>query len=249
MRYNDKKIMIGLSGGINSMGVLCWLVESGEQPKELHLFYAHFKEHSPDTFRFVIEGIRYARKNFKKVVVKITRNSVLEYFRDKKHMIPHPRYSPCSHELKIEPMQMYISQHGITIDLIGYVKEEKKRMNAHRRNSPDNMFLSKDFPIEKFTDEWCFEIVKSHLGWYPAIYDIKDEKGKRIFAHNNCLPCKNMYVKDMVQVAKYFPEHMKKANDLSKELKAYWGRNAQDYYTEFGREDYEVPQCEVCAFD
>lgn len=247
--YEGKKIMIGLSGGINSMAVLCWLIESGEQPKELHLFYAHFSEHSPDTFHFVADGIRYAKKYFKKVVVKITRNSVLKYFEEKKKMIPHPRFSPCSHELKIEPMQLYISQQGITVDLIGYVKQEKKRMNAHRKNSPNDLFLSKDFPIEQFTDDWCFEIVKKHIGWYPAIYDIKDSQGKRLFAHNNCLPCKNMYVNDMIPIKIHYPEYMKAAQELSRKLKAYWGRNAKAYYTEFGREDYETPQCEACAFD
>lgn len=104
MKYEGEKIMIGLSGGINSMAVLCWLIESGQQPEELHLFYAHFAEHSPDTFQFVADGIRLARKHFKKVLVKITNNSVLQFFEDQK-MIPHPMASPCSRKLKIEPME------------------------------------------------------------------------------------------------------------------------------------------------
>lgn len=51
MDFKGEKIMIGLSGGINSMAVLCWLGELPEanRPDELHLFYADFKEHSPDT--------------------------------------------------------------------------------------------------------------------------------------------------------------------------------------------------------
>lgn len=47
--FEDKNILIGLSGGINSAAVLLWLYESGVKPKSLHLFYAHFTEHSPDT--------------------------------------------------------------------------------------------------------------------------------------------------------------------------------------------------------
>ena len=48
--------MIGLSGGINSMAVLCWLGElpTHKHPDELHLFYADFKEHSEDTIQFVL---------------------------------------------------------------------------------------------------------------------------------------------------------------------------------------------------
>jgi tRNA(Ile)-lysidine synthase TilS/MesJ len=86
---SNEKVLIGLSGGINSMAVLCQLVESGVKPKELHLFYAHFEEHSPDTFKFVRAGIEFARKHFDNVKVKITRNSVLRYFESQK-MIPHP---------------------------------------------------------------------------------------------------------------------------------------------------------------
>lgn len=246
--YNDKKILIGLSGGINSMAVLCWLVEQNFMPKELHLFYAHFFEHSPDTFQFVADGIRYAKKHFDIVKVKITKNSVLEYF-EKVKMIPHPALSPCSYYLKIEPMEKYCFDNSIQVDMIGYIRTEAKRIRRMRNSGANTLFLSKEFPIELFNEDWCFEIVDKCIGWHPAIYDIRDEKGKRKFTHNNCLPCKNMHVKDMVNVNNHFPNYMDAANELSKRLKAYWGRNAVDYYTEFGKEDYEPGQCETCAFD
>jgi tRNA(Ile)-lysidine synthase TilS/MesJ len=67
---NDEKVLIGLSAGINSMAILCYMKEQGIQPKELHLFYAHFREHSPDSARFVIDGIRFAKKHFKKCYCK-----------------------------------------------------------------------------------------------------------------------------------------------------------------------------------
>lgn len=57
----DKKVMIGLSGGINSMALLCWLAEQPNRPTDLWLFYAHFKEHSPDTWDFVQSGMEYAK--------------------------------------------------------------------------------------------------------------------------------------------------------------------------------------------
>ena len=83
------KIIIGLSGGINSMAVLCYVIEhfTEEQLKnlELHLFYAHFEEHSPDTYKFVKAGIRYAKEKVDNVFVKITRNSVLDYFEEQKN--------------------------------------------------------------------------------------------------------------------------------------------------------------------
>lgn len=247
-KYDGQKVLIGLSGGINSMAVLCWLIESGELPAELHLYYAHFKEHSPDTFKFVADGIRMARKHFPKVIVKISKNSVLAYF-EKFKMIPHPVRSTCSYHLKIAPMEAYCLENGISIDLIGYVKTETKRIKRMLMSGANNLFITKDFPIGLFTDDWCFEIVDRWVGWHPAIYDIKSQDGTRIFKHNNCLPCKNMYVKDMKAVAEHFPEHMKNAVALSNRLKAYWGRDVDAYYTEFGREDFEPGQCEVCSFD
>lgn len=245
---NNKRVLLGLSAGINSAAVYCWLLESGMKPSELHLFYAHFTEHSPDSFQFVADTIRHARRNFDNVIVKVTRNSVLEFFDDKK-MIPHPRYSPCSSILKIEPMARYASEHCIDIDLIGYVRTEKKRIQSMYQHHGNDMFLQKGTPIAQFDDEWCFEIAKKHIGWYPAIYDIRDENGKRVFHHNNCLPCKNMYVKDMQNVQRYYPDYWQRANNLSIKLQSHWGRNADEYYTTFGREDWEPGQCETCKFD
>jgi len=51
----DKRVMIGLSGGINSMAVLCWLIEQEDKPKDIWLFYAHFEEHSPNEFISVMD--------------------------------------------------------------------------------------------------------------------------------------------------------------------------------------------------
>ena len=127
--YSNQKIMIGLSGGINSMAVLCWLKSYPPQylPKELHIFYAHFDEHSPDTMQFVLEGIEYAKKHFKNVVSTITQNSVLAFFEESK-MIPHPMVAPCTRVLKIEPMMRYMVENRIIIDLVGYVRNERRRV-------------------------------------------------------------------------------------------------------------------------
>lgn len=230
--FSDKSILIGLSGGINSMAVLCWLVELPNEykPKELHLYYAHFTEHSPDTFKFVADGIRYARKNFTNIKTIITRNSVIEYFR-KSEMIPHPMLSPCSRELKIEPMLKYIEQEGIDLDLIGYVREEKRRIV----NQIDRGVKNKTYPISHYTNEECFEIVEKHIGWFPKIYHIK-EKGKRVFTHNNCLPCKNMTTKQIEKVEICFPTYWKKANELTCEIGQYWGRQA----------DTSINHCKIC---
>jgi hypothetical protein len=245
-----EKVLIGLSGGINSMAVLCWLVEQEQKPEEVHLYYAHFKEHSPDTFQFVADGIRYARKHFKKVCVKITNNSVLEYF-EKIKMIPHPRYSPCSRELKIEPMAIYASKEAILIDLVGYVKHElKRRAGAQQENVQVDLFaLEKRYPIGAFTDEWCFEIVDKHIGWHPAIYDIKDASGKRVFSHNNCLPCKSMDVENVENVKTYYPAHHMAAMRLSAKLGSYFGRDEAAFYALFGRDlGQQETTCENCKF-
>jgi 3'-phosphoadenosine 5'-phosphosulfate sulfotransferase (PAPS reductase)/FAD synthetase len=247
--YSQMKVLIGLSGGINSMAVLCWLASYPEKfkPKELHLFYAHFKEHSPDTLPFVVEGVEFAKNNFDVIHYTQTNNSVLDFFREQK-MIAHPKISPCTRVLKIEPMAKYAIDNCIDVDLVGYVREEKRRIK--------NMFLknpttkeTKGFPISNYSNEWCFEIVLKNIGWYPKIYDIKDVKGNRIFPHNNCLPCKNMQTKDFEMVKKHFPEYWQDAIDLSEELEKHWGRDKATFYTKFGRDLNGDIQCEVCKFD
>lgn len=249
MDLNNKIVSLPLSGGINSAAVLCWLIESGMQPKELHIYYADFKEHSPGTLAFVEALMELAKNKFSDVICTITKNSVLEYF-DQQKMIPHPIASPCSRMLKIEPMVLYNSLHGVEVDLIGYVRTEKSRIDGMKSSrGASDLFMQKEFPIEMFDDDWCFDIVRKHLGWYPAIYDIRNEKGKRVFKHNNCLPCKNMNINQMEDVEKYYPEYMANAKILSERLNAYWGRDADAYYTTFGKQDYEAKQCDVCSFD
>ena len=220
--FSDKKILLGLSGGINSMAVLCWLKLQPVSfyPKELHLFYAHFDEHSSDTLAFVCSGIEYAKKYFNKVFIKITYNNLLDYFY-KNRMIPHSRFSPCSRELKIEPMTVYFEDNDLDLDLIGYVKEESKRYLA-QKNNPSLSY--KVHPIIHWLNEDCFNVVKQEIGWYPNIYDIKDDKGKRIFSHNNCLPCKNISQKDLDNVKKYFPEYWLRAEQMAERIGKYWGR-------------------------
>lgn len=244
------------------MAVLCWLAEQPIRPKELHLYYAHFREHSPDTFQFVADGIRYARKVFSDVRVTITRHSIVEYFRQSR-MIPHPMSSPCSRQLKIEPMITYSSRNLITIDMIGYVKEELKRRANRQIKDMDKLMFDpeKMYPIGSFTNEWCFDIVTKHIGWYPAIYDIrfteddyieglcsKREIGDRVFDHNNCLPCKNMETKHMKAVKKYFPILHLEAMKLSAELGSYYGRDETEFYTTFGRDLGQDSTCEACKF-
>jgi hypothetical protein len=249
METAEDNILIGLSGGINSAAVLCWLSEQPVRPNEIHLFYAHFKEHSPDTFQFVADCIRFARKRFNKVNVKITKNSIIEYFRKEK-LIPHPANSPCSKRLKIEPINKYAFENNIKIDLVGYVKEElKRRSNRQQKNVSKGIFdLEKRYPIGAFTDEWCFGIVKKHIGWYPEIYDIVGVDGERLFKHNNCLPCKNMYPDDIDAIEKHYPEYHIKAMQLSAELGRYWGRDEAEFYTRFGRFLGQDSTCEVCKW-
>lgn len=249
MNLNNERILIGLSGGINSMAVLCHLVESGVKPAEVHLFYAHFDEHSPDTFKFVADGIRYARKHFPVVKVKITRNSILGFFEEVK-MILHPARGLCSYRLKIEPINKYAFEQDLKIDLVGYVKHElKRRAEGQKKKAPQTFFsLQKLYTIGEYTDEWCFEIVKRHIGWYPKIYDIKDEAGKRIFKHNNCLPCKNMYPHELEAIKQHYPKYFERAMRTSAKLKAHYGRNEAEFYATFGRDLGQESTCETCKF-
>lgn len=277
LKLNGEKVLIGLSGGINSMALLCWLIESGIKPSELHLFYAHFAEHSPDTFQFVADGIRYARKHFPCVKVKITRNSVLDFF-EKENMIPHPQNSPCSKRLKIEVINDYAFNNDIKIDLVGYVKHElKRRAEKQRKNVVNDLFsLRKFYPIGSFTDNWCFEIVDKHIGWHPAIYDLRwNDAGfidylnellpslpqnvqyditrhlgtdKRVFKHNNCLPCKNQYSYEIIAIKYFYIEYYQKAMKTAAKIKRYIGRDSDEFYATFGRDLGQESTCESCVW-
>lgn len=129
MDYSKLKVLIGLSAGINSMAILCDLAKFPDRlkPKELHLFYAHFEEHSNDSLQFVLDGVEFAKNNFEKVVYKQTNNSVIKFFEEQK-MIPHPITSPCTRKLKIEPINRYCKENSIDVDLVGYVRNEKRRI-------------------------------------------------------------------------------------------------------------------------
>jgi 3'-phosphoadenosine 5'-phosphosulfate sulfotransferase (PAPS reductase)/FAD synthetase len=237
MDFSNKKVLIGLSGGINSASVLCWLSELPKEhhPAELHLFYADFKEHSDDTIQFVLDLVFWARSQFQNVVYVQTDNSVMDYF-EENYFIPHPTNSPCSTDLKIEPMLKYCYENDIQIDLIGYVSKEISRYKRMMGKGVNDLFFSKQFPILGYDDEWCFQIVKKHIGWYPAIYDIY-EKGKRVFTHNNCLPCKNMTPKQLQSVKRYFPGKYQRALEVEKSTGRYFGRSKND------------TGCAVCKFD
>jgi 3'-phosphoadenosine 5'-phosphosulfate sulfotransferase (PAPS reductase)/FAD synthetase len=237
MNLSGKKVMIGLSGGINSMAVLCWLGElpSEQHPDELHLFYADFKEHSDDTIQFVLDGVFWAKGRFKNVVYVQTDNSVMDFF-EEENMIPHPMKSPCTRVLKIEPMLKYCYENQIQFDLVGYVRNEIRRYKRMLAKGVGDMFFQKSFPIIGRSDDWCFEIVDKYIGWHPKIYDIRDEKGRRIFKHNNCLPCKNMTPKQLLAVKEHYPEKYARALEVEQNTGSYFGRSKCD------------SGCSVCEF-
>lgn len=220
--YSGLKVMLPLSGGINSAALLCWLgeeISNDKKPLELHLYYSHFTEHSPDTHQFVIDLILYANKKFRQVNSKITWNSVNAYFR-KMNFIPHPMLSPCSKDLKVLPAQSYFLANELDVELIGYVQTDIKRF---RNLSARNQLAS--FPILEWSKQDCLDYVEKIIGWYPAIYDLKDEHGKDLFSHNNCIPCKNMHPRQLALVGKHFPQHAKEAEKTATMVGGYWGRD------------------------
>lgn len=230
---SQKRVFVPISGGINSAGLLCYLATDYYPrdfvPKEIFMFYCHLKEHSPGTIKFVRLLVAYAKNHFERVTFEFSVASVIEFFK-KQNMIPHPMFSPCSEQLKMIPMSQFADRHAIDLDLIGYVKTEKSRMNRQLAKG----IQGKGYPIIHLTDEDCFALVRREIGYYPPIYDILDGNGKRVFKHNNCLPCKNMQGKlsakgtttgDFEAVRKYYPGNYRQAIELSQELGgAYWGR-------------------------
>lgn len=250
--YSHSKVLVPLSGGINSAAVLCVLGDHHPdhlKPQALHLYYSHLKEHSPDTFSFVADLIRYARKKFKAVQVTVTRASVNKYFIEQR-MIPHPTLSPCSRDLKFGPMQAYDRAHAIDYVLIGFVKHEYGRYLRAQEKAKKAGRTKDVYPSLNLTDDDCFEIVKQAIGWYPAIYDLRWSTadaalglcsprsiGKRVFTHNNCFPCKNMSSVQIGAVGRYLPQHAARAQATAAQIPgAYWGRDDVP----------DVFKCDVC---
>jgi hypothetical protein len=229
----EKRVLIGLSGGINSMAALVYLGAEYPieyRPRQIWLYYAHLDEHSPDTMRFVRDGIAWAEQHCDMVHSKIERaGSVLDFF-ERENIIPHPIISPCSEHLKFGPMAKYADENQIEVDLIGFIRTEKNRIRRQQKRGAEG----KIYPISHLSDQDCFDLVDQYIGWHPAIYDIRDEAGKQVFLHNNCLPCKNMQGRldgcsatgDFLDVQKHYPEYFQRARDLSVRMGAYWGREA-----------------------
>jgi len=249
--FSKLKVLIGISGGINSAALICYLASEYPkelQPKEVHLFAVQLKEHSPDTFSFMKDCIRYAASHFDCIRWKVKWGSALKFFKNE-NMIPHPILSPCSEQLKIIPMLEYTEEHNIDLDLIGYVRTEQNRISKQLKKAKD-----KYHPIAHLSDEDCFSLVDREIGWHPAIYDIKEWRGKkykRVFTHNNCLVCKNMsgYLKpdgevkgQYADVKLYYPEYYEKSLATAQKIRSYWGRVKKDE----NNDDFGA--CQICMF-
>lgn len=235
--FSAERPCLGLSAGINSAALLCYLATvhpEAKRPRHLLLYYAHLREHSPDSFRFVKACVRYARARFPVVEFGMHRCSVLDFF-EAENFIPHPALSPCSDHLKMDPMDKWTLAHGGTLDLIGYVRHERRRV-ARMLGHGDTRAR---FPIAHLTEADCFALVDREIGWHPAIYDIRDEQGRRVFTHNNCLPCKNMTLAQLRAVAQHYPKYWAKAEALAVRINSYWGRPSE----------YKGDPCAVCVFD
>lgn len=268
--YEGKRVMIGLSGGINSAAVLCYLNKFVEyKPKTLHLFHANFIEHSPDTLRFVRDQVEYARRNFAHVVYEQSDNSILQHFEEQK-IIYTPKFSGCTRMLKIEPIIDFMHRHKIDIDLVGYVRGEYSRI----QRQVERGVKDKEYLISHLSNEDCFSLVEKEIGWYPEIYSLlwndkriipyiyarRDELhpqqfaiiekyaqrgygyggARRVFKHNNCLPCKNMHQWEIFILKLFFPDYHAKAMETAEKLGGYWGRKAE--------ENPEIETtCSVCA--
>lgn len=231
--FKEKQVLISLSGGIDSMGALCYLASvypEDLRPSTIYLYYVHLKEHSPRTAEFVVAGICYAKRHFKHVIWEYHNSgSVVDYF-EGENFIPHPMFAPCSENLKMVWVNRFKEKHAIEVDIVGYLLHEKRRMaKAIERGAIEQ---GKYFLACHLLQADVFELVSREIGWYPPIYDIRDEHGKRKFKHNNCLPCKNMggvldtngASGEFAHVVEHYPDNAQRAIELSQKLGAHWGR-------------------------
>jgi hypothetical protein len=254
---SEKVVFIGLSGGINSAAVLAYIgsvYPEQYRPKKVYAFYSHLIEHSEGTLSFVRECVRYGKRAFKEFSIKVSVGSVNDLFR-KQGFIPHPTLSPCTEKLKIIPMMRYKATIEYDIDLVGFVASEKRRIKRQQEKAenPEKII----YPISMYTDEECIELVSRVIGKYPKIYDIKDERGKRVFKHNNCLPCKNMEgniymtgeaTKQYEDVKTHYPQRYNDAVKVIEDIRerkgkeVYWGRKKKEDKVGEGCKEY------VCGF-
>ena len=256
--YEGKRVMIGLSGGINSAAVLAYLARFVQyNPETLYLFHTNIIEHSPDTLDFVLANVEYARQHFPNVVYEQKDVSIIRFF-DENNMIAHPSVSPCTRLLKIEPMVEFMARHEIDVDLVGYVRSEYGRIKRQALRGAKR----KAYPIAHINNEDCFSLVEKEIGWFPAIYRLMwndsrirpylhqyghelapQQRGvvenyarrgfgfdgsRRVFKHNNCLPCKNMHQWEIWLLRLFYPEHHREAMGLAEKLGSYWGRSAEE---------------------
>jgi 3'-phosphoadenosine 5'-phosphosulfate sulfotransferase (PAPS reductase)/FAD synthetase len=191
---------------------------------------------------FVLDGVKYAYNKFNnekyRIFVKITHQSMREFCLDNK-MIPHPTNSACSRLMKREPMYNYFTENNLDVDLVGYVREEAQKRVLRARSYNNDQSKNKSYPITTLTDKDCEFICEREIGWIPEIYKIKNNEGKRIFKHNNCLPCKNMHDKEMKEVKKHYPGYYENALSLAKEMGQHWGR----------KEEIDELICPTCDWD
>lgn len=235
--FSAERPVLGLSGGINSAALLCYLASEHPEerrPRVLLLYYAHLREHSPDTARFVFDCVRYARRHFPDVTFRMHRASMNDWC-EAERFIPHPTVSPCTWHLKVERIEAFAAEHGATCDLVGFVRHERRRIKRQQERG----VTKARYPIAHMSEADCFSIVEREIGWHPAIYDITDARGRRVFTHNNCLPCKNMTLPQIRAVGEHFPEHYRRAVEMAERIGNYWGRPSE----------YAGDPCAVCAFD
>lgn len=154
-------------------------------------------------------------------------------------------------------MMAYMAEMGITHNPIGYVHGEAARRGGNMAKRTKTTFgtveekgIKIQFPISEYDDEWCFNVVKQAIGWYPAIYDIRNVKGARVFGHNNCLPCKNMNVRQLADVETHFPDYMARARDTESAVGRHLGRDEVAYYAQFGKHERDPnagTPCGMCV--
>jgi hypothetical protein len=131
-----------------------------------------------------------------------------------------------------------------TLDLVGYVREERRRVERMRARGRSLSGGAVRYPICHLSDAECLALVDRHLGWHPMIYDLRREDGRPSFRHANCLPCKNMNAGQLAEVERHFPERMAAARAMAERVTqargepVYWGRPS----------DYPGDPCAVCAF-
>lgn len=163
------KVMSNFSGGVGSaVASLCALEKYGD----VELWFSDTLWEDPTSYEFISDFENKFGVKVNRYCLGITPLELFEF----KRMIPYNYRAPCTEVFKILPAIGFMRKNDITHQIIGYGKDEARRIN--RMKERDTHLTTKEFPLLELEEDAMFYAKKWDIT-LPVLYS----KG---FSHNNC---------------------------------------------------------------